>query len=307
MIMDNLNNTIESIVSPLTAVYNKIEEKGGEIPAEKNMKNLGAAIRSIPDKPPTPTSNWGILYTSDHPEGIELQTETDWLELATFGSTAAFTINGKSIPITDVTGFEFGSRPTTIKSWFLYGCKNLTYLGQIPSSITKIDYNFLAGCSSFNMPISFPDGITETPGGFLLNGSSFNSLVTLPNSITTIDQGFLRNCANFNQPLNLPPNLTTISTNFMSGCTSFNQSLNLPSTLTEVKEYFMSNCNNFIGPLVVNATNCAYRGYDHDLATGALNAPMYSIGVTLLGAGAAALKAVMPNRIDSPYRKLMLG
>lgn len=307
MIMDNLNNTIESIVSPLTAVYNKIEEKGGEIPAEKNMKNLGAAIRSIPDTPPTPTSNWGILYTSDHPEGIELQTEADWLELAAFGGTNAFTINGKSIPITEVTGFEFGSQPTTIKAWFLHRCSNLTYLGQIPSSITSIDYDFLVGCSSFNMPISLPDGITETPGGFLLNCSSFNSLVTLPNSITTIEQSFLCNCANFNQPLNLPPNLTLIKHNFMFGCTSFNQPLNLPSTLTDVNRYFMFNCNNFTGPLVVNATNCTYEAYDHDLATDALNAPMYSTGVTLLGAGAAALKAVMLNRVNPPYRKLILG
>lgn len=45
--MNEFNQTIQSMNQHLNNVYAKIEEKGGTIPAEKNMANLAAAILSI--------------------------------------------------------------------------------------------------------------------------------------------------------------------------------------------------------------------------------------------------------------------
>lgn len=49
--MGPLRNTIQSMYNHTKAVYDKIDEMGGELPANKNLKNLAAAILSIPTGP----------------------------------------------------------------------------------------------------------------------------------------------------------------------------------------------------------------------------------------------------------------
>lgn len=45
--MNKINQTVQSMNEHLNAIYQKIEEKGGIIPEQKNLVNLEAAILSI--------------------------------------------------------------------------------------------------------------------------------------------------------------------------------------------------------------------------------------------------------------------
>lgn len=45
--MEEIIDTTQSVEAHLKAVYDKIEEKGGTVPENKNFENLPAAIASI--------------------------------------------------------------------------------------------------------------------------------------------------------------------------------------------------------------------------------------------------------------------
>lgn len=52
--MDPLRNALQSMYTNTKAAYDKIDEMGGELPANKNLQNLAEAIRSIPTGPLPP-------------------------------------------------------------------------------------------------------------------------------------------------------------------------------------------------------------------------------------------------------------
>lgn len=54
--MDPLRNTLQSMRTNTKSAYDKIDEMGGELPANKNLQNLAEAIRSIPTGPAVPKS-----------------------------------------------------------------------------------------------------------------------------------------------------------------------------------------------------------------------------------------------------------
>lgn len=286
--MDNLNNTIESIVSPLTAVYNKIEEKGGEIPAEKNMKNLGPAIRSIPQDPFM--GQYGKLYTTDYPDGIKIDTKTEYNALQVSYGSKIQTNVGRIEP-DSVTGFEFNSN-----------------IGKLVNYVPVL---FLANCSYLNSPINIPEGISTIRPAFLQQCMRFNSTITLPQSLTTIDNSFMQYCSNFNQPLILPTaNPLIIGYAFLRNCDGFNQPLTLPANITSINaNWFMFATSNFLAPLKVECPISVLSDTDREWALSATikGTPDLTTGHTLTGTYASSWKSALPNRTSSPYRKLILG
>lgn len=285
--MDNLNITIESMVNPLTAVYNKIEEKGGKKPAEKNMKNLGAAIRSIPDTPPTPTlGTYGTLYTTDYPEGILINTETEYQALNIWYGQKIVTNVGEIEPST-VTGFTFNP----------------------DSGTTFVPDQFLCYCSNLNSPMDIPNGVTNIGGNFLSFCFKFNSPITLPSTLTTIGDRFLYSCNAFNQPLTLPSGLLNIRSQFMYDCNAFNQPLTIPSTVILIDKMFMFATAQFTEPLTVECSTDSILEdeLEYFLSNNIEGLPDTTIGHRLAGTYASNWKAFLPDRTSAPYRKLILG
>ena len=225
--------------------------------------------------------------------------------------------------------FIFGKwNGTSIGSTFLSGCISFNQPLVIPSTVTSIGSTFLNGCYSFNQPLTIPSGVTVIYSSFLNNCSSFNQPLVIPSTVTSIDNYFLNSCISFNQPLVIPSTITSIDNYFLNNCSSFNQPLVIPSTITSIGSTFLSSCHSFNQPLVIPSTitsignNVLYNCYsltnveynasvyptdNTSFAQGVNNKPSSTgTGILITGTHASDLKASLPDRTESPYRKLVL-
>ena len=173
--------------------------------------------------------------------------------------------------------------PANIPDGFMAfdGCFTLTNPRSLFVNVETIGDTFFA-YTPVNCPLNFPS-LTKVGGFFLSNCSQFNSTLTVPN-LEQIGEGFMRTCSSFAQPIQM----------------------NYVRSIDE--EYFMSGCNNFVGPLTINNAYVTLGGNRplSCLSTYQNNAPMYTTGVTIRGAGRQAILA-LGNRTSSPYRKLVDG
>lgn len=164
---------------------------------------------------------------------------------------------------------------------------------------------------SLDSEIDIPNGIQFIESHFLASCEKFNSKVTIPNSVVSIENYFMDSCKAFNKPLTIPSSVQHI------GYTQRERTLS--GGVLGVYPFFMQNVNSFAGPLTVETT-ALVETYNNDgtisytptyiLITDSKTAPLYSPGVTLLGAGASTWKAHYPDTtssVGSRFRKLILG
>ena len=193
---------------------------------------------------------------------------------------------------------------TSIGDNFLSASSSFNQPLTIPSGVTRINTYFLYNCNSFNQPLTIPSGVTRINTYFLSGCISFNQPLTIPSSVTSIGGYFLYNCNSFNQPLTIPSSVTSINTYFLSGCISFNQPLTIPSSVTSISNNFLRNCVSFI-KLEYNAS--VYPTDDYSLSQNNNNKTSTNgTGILITGTNASELKASLPDRTSSPYRKLVL-
>ncbi len=282
--MDDLNNTINKISPLLTSIYNKIEEKGGTIPENKNIHNLGAAIRTISTTPPEPIEDWGTLYTTDYPEGFPITNEAQYKALAPEGgflnTTDTITLGDKTITVGSIIEYDFGEKCTQIPDWFMSGCVNL--------HTTRNKEVVLA------------------IGDWCFNDTAI-SLVSYPNA-TSIGNNFGLGLTSSGVAVMFGEALLTIGSNFLQGTAGIT-GMTIPANIQSIGHGFLNNCDNFTGILYVNNTTLTWTNEEYadlTLATITKTAPMYDPGVLLQGEGAKSWIQQLPNSTISPYRNLGL-
>ena len=217
--------------------------------------------------------------------------------LTTTGNYFLNTCSAFNQPLTLPSGL------TTIGTYFLQSCYSFNQPLTLPSGPTSIGGNFLSYCSAFNQLLTLPSGLTSIGGNFLYSCGVFNQPLTLPSGLTAIGNGFLQNCSAFNQPLTLPSGLTTIGNNFLYYCYAFNQPLTIPSGLTSIGTYFLHRCLAFTF-LIYNASVYPTDNTSMSQTTNTKTSTN-GTGIKVIGTNAAGLKAALPNRTDSPFRKLV--
>lgn len=186
---EQITATISSCYAHVSDAYDKLEEMGATMPEHKNIENLEPTLRSLF---PTPVNEWGKLYTTEYPNGV-LLTEDDYIfglpSPSNASPTTQLSFSFGNVALNTITGFEFGSLPDYIDSFFLSPCPNLTYLGEIPANITRIATFFLRGASSFVQPLTIPSTITSIRYGFMLDCSAYTGPLTVecPGSVIQAD------------------------------------------------------------------------------------------------------------------------
>ena len=193
---------------------------------------------------------------------------------------------------------------TSIGGSFLYGCYSFNQSLIIPNSVTSIGGSFLSACYSFNKPVAVSDNVTSISSNFLEYCYSFNQPITIPNEVTSIGNNFLENCHAFNYPLTIPNSVTSIGNSFLGNCNSFNQPLTIPNNITSIGSNFLNVCNSLI-KLEYNAS--VYPTDNNSLSQYVRSKTSTNgTGILITGTNASGLKASLPDRTTSPYRKLVL-
>lgn len=222
-----------------------IINKGVNVPDTEKLDTYYSYIDQIMQKAPEPEepagdgTEWGTLYTSEYPSGLELQYEDNFAKLGKNSTTAGYTfvIDSGIVSVNrqEIVKFSFGSKSKAVPDYFLYSTPvtNITCLG----GIEEIGVGFCASCSNLNCPINLP-------------------------AVRAIGSRFLYECENFRSDVALGPNLE------------------------EVYNRFMGECDKFTGLLTVKATDTVFLEAKTNLATSDANAPMFSDGVRITGAGA---------------------
>lgn len=185
-----------------------------------------------------------------------------------------------------------------IGSQFLYFCYSFNQPLILPSNMPFIASYFMTYCYSFNQPLTIDSAQVDFQ--FMVNCYSFNQPLTFLKNNVVVDDYFMSYCQSFNQPLTI--DFSRIGNNFMSTCYSFNQPLVIPSTLTEIGEQFMYECYSFT---FLNYNASVYPT-NYSL-TQSINSKTstFGTGIKITGTKAAELKAALPDRTNSPYRKLV--
>lgn len=285
---------------------------------------------------PTPQPDipgWGYIKYLDGnsvEQTVTMTTQSDWETLSgAIGSTATMTIGGATFTGGDITEIGVGNNVTALDMQFaldylklkqVYLPSTLTSIGEgcfsgtisytgtltLPSGLQSIGRSFMYN-SYINTPITIPAGATV--GRYFLRGCPlFNSMVTIPEGFTDIPVDFLYGCQSFNQPIAFPSTLSTIGLRFMAGCSSFNQNITLPPNLTSLGAQFLRNANAMCSTINLgNLPATVVTQNNTTLSTTDSTAPMYTTGITLVGAYVADWMTALPNSDTSPYRKLING
>lgn len=165
------NSLITEAHTYLDGAFAAVEEKGGVVPEVKNLANLEAAVDSI--KP----IEWGILYTTDYPDGKEIvESDLEALSIDVGGNTS-ITMSFGIIYRNTITGFKFGNKVTTIPSYFLNRAINLTFLPEIPVNVTTIGTAFLFDCRNFTGPINIKTLSTPSVSSLTLATESASAAI----------------------------------------------------------------------------------------------------------------------------------
>lgn len=218
--------------------------------------------------------DWGTIYTTEYPEGVKLTSQPEY---ATLGTEPAlqptFSIGGKTIARSTVTGFKFGEKCVNVPNNFLRNCNNLTTLTamNIPTTIGS----YALGSTAVDN-INFPN--VTTIGNFFMSSITSNPNVVLGDKLTTIGNNFIYNVANYNTDLTIPASVTSIGTNFLNS--------------------------------IQNYTATVYVETDTIPGTGAFaveesSYSSYSTGVTIKGTYSEDWFDAIPDSNAFPYRKLI--
>lgn len=274
-------DTLNSMKENLGNAYDALENKGATIPENKNLESLASTIETIVQGVDDGYADWGTIYYTNQYDSneilkLDLTTQDQYKKLVYGNETVE--IAKVSVNLSNMIGFRFGKMckdaSSTSGSFLGYSTKLQWVKGT--ENLETIGDGFLQGCSLLNCDLDL-------------------------SNVKTIAFYFLKNCTSFNGNITFK-NLKTINANFMEGCTAYSKPLTLPSSITSFAPGFMYNCNSFIGPLTVE-TNTSPTD-NNSLATTTSTASMYVSGVTIEGEYAHVWGTNLPNRTNTPFRKL---
>ena len=293
-----------SIASELTALnghildsYTAVNNKGGTVPANKNMVNLPTAIASISGGGGGGGDGYVQPRLTSYDRNTGVLTGTN---LGTSGTVYVFdrmqnkgvavaTSSWSDTSITLSAPVDLANLTGTTSIWvvptggiestklMLYGDIEVTGYGTLYYTDNNGDIQTATMTSGSIGSSTYGWSIT-------LNGVTIwnDQIVGVQPgaSLTSIGDNFLYNCYNFNQPLDLS-NVTSIGTYFLSTCTSFDQPLDL-SGITSISDYFLNSCYSFNQPLdLSNVTSIGSRflnacyGFNQPLTLGSATCGVY--------------------------------
>ena len=174
-----ISDTIQSMRTNVSNAYDKISDKGGTLPINKNLANLEDAIDSIP-----------LLFKSLVNRSITTVTAEDLQGVTSIGNYAFWDCsNLTSITIPDsvtsignrafascyaLTSVTIGGSVTSIRDYAFYYCTGLKRV-TIGNSVTSIrDYAFY-NCYGLTS-ITIPDSVTSIGSSAFYNCSGLTSI-----------------------------------------------------------------------------------------------------------------------------------
>lgn len=230
----------------LRQVYDKIEEKGGELPDKLNMANLPDAILSITSGPAiTPTGYTGAWARLTLKGGAQVEVASQTELNSLLASTTTATVGSQSISVANITAIEFGTSVTAI-----------------PNNSVKLD-----AWSSLKTIGGFHSGL-KTIGDYcftMSNGGSWgglkNNTIVLPDTVTSVGALFLCACGdpNLRVVVNCPSTVFTSTSNAaaMANYLLAAYEVNSPQYVNGVK-ISGTNASDFIGRFL-NSDRAPYR------------------------------------------------
>lgn len=168
-------------------------------------------------------------HTTTRTIGLESQSDIDGLcAQSVFYTTWDASVQGISIPNTNIKEVYLTSLVNSIPSNFLYYCTSLDNLDFSQTTITTTNPYFVNGCSSLNVPITIPQTLTTILGTFFSNNTSFNQPITLPSGLVSIGYNFFTG----NNSMTSPINVGSLSESIILEDTSSSHSFNVSSSST---------------------------------------------------------------------------
>lgn len=175
-----------------------------------------------------------VYYTdSNHTttRTINLESQSDINGLcaqSVWNTTWDASVQGFSIPNTNIKEVYLTSLVNSIPNNFLYRCTSLDNLDFSQATITTANPYFVSGCSSLNVPITIPQTLTTILGMFFSNNTSFNQPITLPSGLVSIGFNFFTG----NDSMTSPINVGSLSESIILEDSSFSHSFNVSSSST---------------------------------------------------------------------------
>ena len=166
-------------------------------------------------------------HTATRTIGLESQSDIDGLcAQSVFYTTWDASIQGVSIPNTNIKEVYLTSLVSSIPNNFLYCCTSLDNLDFSQTTITTTNPYFVNGCSSLNVPITLPQTLTTIQGTFFSQNGSFNQPFALPSGLTSIGYNFFTG----NNSMTSPINVGSLSESIILEDTSSSHSFNVSSS-----------------------------------------------------------------------------
>lgn len=266
----SIASQITALAGNISDAYNMVAQRGGTMPARKNMENLDTAIATIPSG--GPTKDYGTVTLADYYyewtvrsaynctatvtdsdtflAAVEAHPEWEWngigytLQCRYNVANAGWRFNYDTTYYTTAQVADFGisiTNATLNNSTYVY----LEYTLHLNTSSTTaasisnyLEYESLGASDYFRY-----DG-AYYPKAVIVGYSFGNDCNYLP-------ANFMNRCTNFNQDITIPNTITEIPNYFLTGCTSFNSSISISSSVTKIGNYFLTGCSSFSKPVTI--------------------------------------------------------
>lgn len=291
----------------LAAAWDKIEEKRGKVPPQRNLKNLADAIETVGE-------DIGVITYLDD-SGAEQELKVDAIGLANlsqnlrdmWGETANnIVVDGVTVSRDRITKFTAGADFIFVPNYFLAsswesgftGLKSVVFhentkeagdnvLSQAQGDfeldlggITKVGASFLQSARQFNHPLNL-EQITSFGRNCFSSMEAFNQPITFSEELTEITESSFNSLNSFNQPIVIPNSVTRLGEGFLSWCNDFNSPITLSENITEIPSYTLYGLNSFNQPL--DLSHIERFGYGVLSSMPAFNQPLDLSNLTNLG------------------------
>ena len=166
-------------------------------------------------------------HTTTRTINLESQSDINGLcAQSVWPTTWNASVQGISIPNTDIKEVYLTRLVSSIPNNFLYYCTSLDNLDFSQTTITTTNPYFVYGCSTLNVPITLPQTLTTIQGTFFSQNGSFNQPFALPSGLTSIGYNFFTG----NNSMVSPVDIGSLSANIILADTSTSYPFNVSSS-----------------------------------------------------------------------------
>lgn len=173
-----------------------------------------------------------------------------------------------------------------------------------PDSVTEIGYNLLGSCS-VGSQVTFPAGMERVPDNFMNSASLWTHFVF---------QEGIKHTGNYTMStlkgraeITLPSTLEALGNNFLSNCTEadFDEAITIPASVTSIEYGAFMNDSNLLEIEALGHPPVDLKDNTNFLSVYGKTAPAFTQGVTITGEFADEWREALPNRMVSPYRRIV--